>query len=35
MADQLRGEMEKLIEKQHKAEDARWQCYEDYKKFKA
>ena len=35
MADQLRGEIYTLLQKQHKAKDERWRCYEEYKKLKA
>ena len=35
MADQLRREIELLIEKQHKAKKERWNCLEEYNKLKA
>ena len=35
MADQLRGEMDMLIEKQRKAKALTWEFYEEYKKWKA
>ncbi len=35
MADQLRGEIDTLLQKQHKAKDERRRCYEDYEMLKA
>ena len=35
MADHLRGEIKKLIEKQDYALQSKWKCYEEYQKLKA
>ena len=35
IADQLRGEIRKLIEKQDYALQSKWKCYEEYQKLKA
>ena len=34
MADQLRGEIHLLVQKQHEAEAETWKCYENYMKWK-
>ena len=35
MADQLRGEIRLLVQKQDKARAERWKCFEEYKKLKS
>ena len=35
IADQLRGEIDKLIQKQDKAKAETWKSYEEFKKWKA